>query len=642
MPQWFPLHAHSDMSLLDGLSKPQKIADRLIECGYKGSACTDHGSISACVDIVKEFKKRDLKPILASEMYLCEGDPKVKDVSNRSLSHLCILARDLDSWRGLVRATSAANHPDHYYYKPRLNIETLAGYAKGCVTFSGHPGSDLADCLFQDRKLGYGARTREDALAQLRPDHEEVAAKMAGRYQELFGKENFFLEIQLIDAANMPAAAVVAEKLRELGKKLDIPCVATADSHYPRREDARDQRVLLCTALQTNLKEIERKLANDEDIGLGGFFRSCSFHIPSLDEMVALHTEEELANSLRIAEMCTSYDILSPPRIPSFATPDGQSADDYLRHLCREGWKQKIQSKIPKADHARYADRVKMEMGVISEAGLSPYFLIVHDFCDYTTKVLKAKRGRGRGSAAGCLISYLLNITDVDPIRYDLLFERFYNAGRNTPGKPASLPDVDCDLPKYAREKVVEYLRSKYGENRVANMVTFGRMQGRSALKDVFRAHGKVSFEEANEITKFVPDEAAIADELQQMREDTGEASIIDWALEHNKKGLQPWVEKDDDGNLTGDYAPYFEQARRLEGTKRSQGKHASGIVISSVDLSEVCPMVYDKNSKSMMAGMEMGALESLGCVKFDCLGLSCLDRIQSASHFIRTGKCDG
>ena len=627
--------------MLDGLSKPAQIANRIVECGYDGCALTDHGSSAGVIDHIKALKSVGKRPLLGQEFYLCSGDPKVKDGENRSLSHLCIIARNLESWRGLVRATSSANHPDHYYYKPRLNLESLAHLAKGCVTFSGHPGSDLADCLFHDRKLGYGARTREDALAQLRPDWEQVATQLAGKYQELFGRENFFLEIQLIDADNMPAAGVVAEKLRELGKKLGIPCVATADSHYPRREDARDQRVLLCTALNTNLREIERQLANDEDIGLGGFFRSNSFHIPSLEEMSALHTEEELANSLRIAEMCESYDILAAPRIPSYATPEGQSADEYLRHLCREGWRRKIQEKIPKADHGRYAERVKTEMGVISEAGLSAYFLIVQDFCNYARNELGAKIGKGRGSAAGCLISYLLNITDVDPIRYDLLFERFYNAGRNTPGKPASLPDVDVDMPKYSREKVVDYIRKKYGENRVANMVTFGRMQGRSALKDVFRAHGRVSFEEANEITKYVPDEAAIADELQQMREETGEASIIDWALEHRAKELSPWVEKDDEGRLVGDYAAYFAQAQRLEGTKRSQGKHASGIAISSVDLSEICPMVYDKNSKSMCAGMEMGALEALGVMKLDCLGTTVLDKIRSASRFVRSGRCD-
>lgn len=636
---WFPCHAHDSWSLLDGLSKPEQFAKRIAECGHAGSAITNHGNVASVVEFAKAMKKVDKKPVFGNEFYLCEKDPTIKDATNRKLSHLCVLARDAESWKNLIKATSTSNLPEHFYYKPRLNLEKLAELARGCITFSGHPGSDLANVLFPDIKAAYGARTKEEVLSLLKPDWMEAASALAGRYQDLWGKDNFFVEIQLIDAVNMPAAGVIGEKLREVAKRLSIPCLATADSHYPRQEDARDQRILLCAALNTTLVEVQRQLDSDEDIGLGGFFRSNRYHIPSLEEMVPLHTEEELKNSMLIAEMCESYDLLHPPRIPKFECPENKEANEYLRELCRQGWRKKIQGVVPKQEEARYADRVKMEMGVLFEAGLSPYFLIVSDYCRYAREVLKCKVGRGRGSGAGSLVGYLMDITGVDPIKYNLIFERFYNAGRNSPGRVA-LPDYDVDFPRNRRDEILSYLRTKYGDKHVAQMVTFSRMQGRGALRDVFRAHGTVSYEEASEITKHVPDEAAIADELQQMREENDEASIILWALEHNRKELSPYVTMEEDGSLSGEYAPYFAQAMRIEGTKRSQSKHASGIIISPDNLHEVCPMVYDKNSKQLICGWEMGALEQAGHVKFDVLGLGTLDRIDAASNFIRTGTC--
>lgn len=585
------------------------------------------------------MKDEGLKGIIGSEYYLCENDPTLKDATNRKLSHLCVLAKNTDTWRNLIKATSASNLPEHFYYKPRLNLEKLAALAKGAICFSGHPGSDMSNVLFNDIKLAYRAKTREEALSLLRDDWLQAASNLAGRYQDLWGKENFFIEIQLIDAVNMPAAGVIGEKLREIAKRLNIPALATADSHYPRKEDACDQRVLLCSALNTNLVEVQRKLDSEEDIGLGGFFKSNRYHIPSLEEMEPLHTKEELKNSLLIAEMCEECDLLHSPRIPSFDCPQRKESNQYLKELCREGWRKKIKGLIPLHEEERYADRVKMELRVLMESGLSNYFLVVQDYCKYAREVLKCKTGKGRGSASGCLVSYLLNITNVDPIKYGLLFERFYNPGRNIPGA-IHVPDIDSDFPKHKRDQIFSYIRNKYGAERVCQMVTFSRMQGRGALKEVFRAHGTVSFEEASQITKFIPDEAAIADELQQMREENEDASILQWALEHNAKELSPWVTQEEDGSLSGDYASYFSQAMRIEGTKKSQSKHASGVIIASEPLSEICPMIYDKNTKQMIAGLEMGDLEQMGHVKFDVLSLGSLDRIEAAANFVRTGHC--
>ncbi len=242
-------------------------------------------------------------------------------------------------------------------------------------------------------------------------------------------------------------------------------------------------------------------------------------------------------------------------------------------------------------------------------------------------------------SAAGCLVSYLINITAINPIPYNLLFERFYNAGRNTKDR-ISYPDIDVDLPKEKREDIIEYIKTKYGHDKVAQMSTFQTMKGRGAFKDVCRAHGGITFEELNEITKFIPDEAAIADDLQEMREETGESSIIRWALENNSKELKDWCYIQKDGSLDGPLAKRFEQAIRLEGTKTAQSKHASGIVIAPESLSDICPMILDSKSKdkSLIAGLEMNDLEALGIIKLDILGLNMLDKIMGIQQILETG----
>lgn len=685
--QWFPLHCHSHLSLLDGLSKPDQIASRLIECGHGGSALTDHGTISGAYSYIKAvkdtcqcghldkahvnkkgkcvkagcscecFRKNTLKPILGSEFYLCQKDPKDKSKDNGQLSHLCVLAKNKEGWQNLIRATNLSNHPDHFYKKPRLDLETLGKCSGGqWVVFSGHPGSDLANVIFTDWRQAYGAATYEEARRFVRDDWKDAVLRLAGKYQECFGKENFFFECQLIDHKLIPASLVVTRILRSLGQKNNIPCVATADSHYPRQEDARDQLVLLSSCLGIPIAEARHRIDQGEDVGLAGFFRSKRYHIPTSAEMEELHTPEELQNSLKIAEMCENYDILGKPILPHFDCPQGLTPAAYLRQLCQQGWGKKILSRLqdgmvtgwagavnplymPADKHplSEYEQRLTQELGVIEEAGLPSYFLIVQDFCDYA-RSQGWKVGKGRGSAAGCLISYLLGITNVDPIVYGLYFERFYNAGRNAPGRVA-FPDIDVDFEKYHREDVVAYCKNKYGADKVAQMATFSRMQGRGALKDVFRANGSVSHEEANRITEYIPEEASVSDVLQEMMEETGEASIIRWALEYEADHLKEWVKQNPDGSLTGPLAQDFEQAIRLEGTFRSTGKHASGLIISPIDLASSVPMFFDKNSGENIVGVDKRDAEAIGLVKFDILANIALDKIRGWENSMRTGK---
>lgn len=673
MKNWVPLHCHSHYSLLDGSSKPAQIAERCTELGYTACALTDHGNIAGSVSFMKamkgvckcgqldslhenktgkcrlnngcmEFRKSPIKPILGCEFYLCADDPSIKNVTNATHAHLCVLAKNLNGWRNLIQSVSYANNPDFFYRKPRLSLEKLSPFAANgnLIAFSGHIGSELANIIFIDPKAAYSAKTYEEAKALVRTDWEKRTTALAGKYVEIFGKQNFFIEIQLIDAKNIPAAEIIAKILRHIAKKNGWNCLATADSHYPSKEDAGDQRVLLCSSMETTLREIREKAERNEEVGLGGFFRSNNYHIPSLTELETLHTDEELSNSLAIAEMCEDYKVTGEPALPTFACPGGMAPDDYLREMCIQGWNTTIKPGLTKDKHKIYGDRIKMELGVFKDAGLASYFLIVQDYCNYA----RSKGwllSPGRGSGAGCMVSALVGITDkiVDPIEYGLLFERFYNAGRNAPGR-VSLPDIDCDFPIKHREEMIQYIRERHGVDRVAQMVTFSRMQGRGAMKDVLRAHEACSFDEMNRITEFIPDEAEISDELQLMREETGEASIIKWALENNGEKLKQWAFLTEEGTLDGPYAKLFEQAIRLEGTKRGQGKHAAGVVISATPLAEVCPMIYDKSSGLMIAGMEMGDLEAMGHVKFDILGVAVLDKIMGVQELAETGMIEG
>jgi DNA polymerase-3 subunit alpha len=595
------------------------------------------------------MEKRDLQPIVGCEMYISPRDATIKD-GDRELHHLVVLAKNQEGWRQLIQCTSASNHPDHFYYKPRLDLGRMAEFAKGdLVAFSGHLGSHLASCIFGDLNAIHHCNTMDEAKQFTHSDWVKRGVREAERLQEIFGKGNFFIEVQVIDNKTLPAVNLLALGLRYISQRTGIPCIATPDAHYACREDAADQRVLLCNSLNTNFREVEAKMVRGEDVGLGTFFSSRNYHIPTYQEMIeAGNTEAELAQTLEIASMCEPYKITGPPMLPQFPCPDGLSSDEYLSRLLDEGWEHRwpqIESVINRTGHTveEYLARRKSEFETLSSVGLSDYFLIVDD-------IIKCARndgqitGAGRGSAAGALTLYLLSVTHVDPIEFDLLFERFYNAGRNTATR-VSLPDVDMDFEIKQRGRIIEYIRSRYGQDRVAQMLTFTRLQGRGAIKDVMRAHAAASYEEMNRITSFIPDEAEISDQLQVMKEadkkagGDGEASIIQWALEHNAAELKQWAYLDDNGNVQGPMAKIFEQAIRIEGTKKSQSKHAAGIVIAQERLSDICPMVYDKSSGEMIAGMEMNDLEAMGHVKFDILGIAMLDKVHGVLNLLKHGE---
>ena len=596
------LHVHSHFSLLDGLSKPKQIATRCAELGQTACALTDHGSISGAVDFMTQCQKQKVKPIIGCEMYVAQGRADIKEKSN-VVGHQVVLAKNLAGWYKLIELISRSNDKDVFYYKPRVDPQILAQIADhNLISFSGHPGSTLHNLLNDLNEAEHYIQLMKD----------------------IFGRENFFIEIQMIED-------MASQVLRALAAKTDTMCIATGDAHYATPEQAADHAVLLCSSLGLTINDVRKKLNLGYDVPLGCFFQKKEFYLPSENDILKWgNTQEEIDNTALLADMCESYDITGPPKLPHFPCPDGMDENNYLRELCRRGWKLK-----ERGWGQDYIDRIQMELRVIQEAKLAGYFLIVQDYVNWA-KNQGWLVGPGRGSGAGCLISYLVGITNIDPIKYGLLFERFYNAGRNTADR-VSLPDIDVDFPMLKRPYVIDYVRNKYGKEHVCQMATFGRMQGKGAIKEVLRINGACDFETMNKITKAIPDETAINDQL----EESGETSVLRWSLIYEPKDLAEWVHMNDDETLGGDYAQYFEQAIRLEGTYKSQGKHAAGIVISGEPLDKICPMIYDKNSDEKIAGMYMGDLEAMGITKFDFLNVAVLDKLMAVNNLLKFGRIE-
>ena len=419
------------------------------------------------------------------------------------------------------------------------------------------------------------------------------------------------------------------------GKDFYCKSESFMDIYYVDREDAPLHRILLCSSMKTTLPKISKQITTGEEVDNQIFFESNDFFLKNKTEISeVIVTDPQINNFDDIYDKCENYNILNRPMLPKFSTPEGVSENEHLTELCREGWRTKLKpsGKIDgEAEKDRYAERVKRELEVIFQANLSGYFLIVQDIVDYVNREGWLS-GPGRGSAAGCIISYLIGVTKIDPIEFDLLFERFYNSGRNTEDY-VSLPDIDIDVPGNKRDEIIYYLKEAYGHDNVSQMLTFGRLQGRSALKEVLRVNNACGFSEMNEITKAIPNEADISDQLQEMDEE--DRSIIRWALLNNSDELRDYCFINDRGQLDGDYADFFDQAIKIEGTFKTQGKHAAGVVISVDELNKVCPMVNQKSGGEKIAGLEMADLEALGHVKFDVLGINLLDKIMKIKEII-------
>lgn len=599
---WNPLHVHSHFSVLDGLNKAEDIIDECVIKGYTACGLSDHGSISGIVDFLSAAKKKNIKPIIGCELYISSQDASIHTSETRKLSHLVVFAKNDIGYKNLAKAVTKSN--ELFYYRPRIDLQRLQQYSEGLIVINGHHGSQLATSLLKE---GYDA-----------------ALKEAEWFKSVF-KDNFFIEISLVDRS--PTSYEIAKQLRCIADTVQVKCVASCDAHYTNKARVEDQRVILCSALKTTMKRVKDSLGTDDEFGLSGFFKCDNFDIPSQEYISELHEgyEEELENAKLIVDMVEDYHLLQNPTTPKFDC-NNITETEHLTQLCRDGWRRRFGNK--EIDTGVYVDRVKRELGVIENAKLEGYFLIVQDYVNWA-KNQGFLVGSGRGSGAGCLISYLLGITEVDPIRYNLLFERFYNAGRNTKDH-ISMPDIDVDFPQSAKEKVYNYISGKYGTDRVGHICTFGTLQGRAALKEVLRVHSACDHATMNEISKQLPDKLDIAEEL----EETDDGSMIRWTLENQPKLLADWCRIDDKGNFSGQYAKFFEQACRLEGTIKSVGKHAAGVVIANEPISDKCPLIHSKEGP-LITGFEMKAIEKVGYIKFDVLTIEVLDVLQECNEMI-------
>ncbi len=564
MPEFTHLHIHSHYSLLDGLPKIDEILDYVQKLGMNSVAITDHGNIYGAVEFYKKAKERGVKPIIGVEIYLAfermtQERPNIDD----KRYHLVLLVKNEQGYNNLVKLITKA-HLTGFYYKPRIDEELLAQYGEGLI--------GLSACL--------QGKIPQLILAKKIKEATEVALK----YQEIFGKDNFYLEMEY--HPNIPAQSKVNEALISISKKTAIPLVATCDSHYLKSEDAEAQDILMLINTGADLSDPERLSMKQDD-----------FSIRSPEQMAEFFkkTPEAIENTQKIAERCNFQFELGKIKLPQFETPNGKSADEYLEELCYQGVKKRYSEKPNK----EVLDRVNYELGVIKQTGFASYFLIVQDFVNWA-KGSRIVVGPGRGSVAGSLVAYVLNITNVDPLKYNLLFERFLN-----PGRGASLPDIDLDFTDRRRDEVIDYVAQKYGQEKVAQIITFGTMASRAVVRDVGRALS-YPYIYCDRIAKMIPFGLTLAQTL---------ASVDEFR--------QAYLSDEKTQKL-------IDFAKKLEGCARHASTHACGVVISKEPLQNLVPLQHPtQNDKTIVTQYEMHSIESLGLLKMDFLGLKNLTIIE-------------
>ena len=563
------LHVHSQYSLLDGAIRFEDLFERARQFKMDSLALTDHGNMFGAIEFYQKAIQRGIKPILGCEIYVAPKSRHEKKPGGERPHHLTLLVRNRTGYHHLAQLVSLA-HLEGFYYKPRVDKELLGRYGAGLFALSGCMKGEIALLIANNRMDG--------------------ALDVARQYQQIFG-ERFFLEIQ---NNKVEGQERINEGMGEIGEKLGIPLVATNDCHYLRKEDARAHEVLLCIQTGKTLNDSDRmRLSSDE------------FYLKSANEMEALFPQypEALENTLRIAEQCNLELRFGEYKFPRFSPPEGKSLDLYLEELSRKGLQDRVRH-IP-GPQDKYWTRLEKELEIIRSMGFAGYFLIVADFINFA-KERDIPVGPGRGSAAGSLVAFALRITDIDPIRYGLLFERFLNPER------ISMPDVDVDFCMERRDEVIQYVTEKYGKDNVAQIITFGKMQAKAVVRDVGRALD-MSYGEVDRIAKLIPNTLNIT--LQQ-------------ALKQ-EPALREIQEKDERvRNL-------ISVALSLEGLTRHASTHAAGVVISNKPLSEYLPLYRGQNGE-VITQYSMKDVEKIGLIKFDFLGLKTLTVIRKAVEMVR------
>ena len=562
------LHVHTEYSLLDGSNKIKEYVARVKELGMDSAAITDHGVMYGVIDFYRAAREAGINPILGCEVYVAPGSRFDREVGSGDdrYYHLVLLAENNQGYSNLMKIVSKA-FVEGFYYKPRVDLELLEKYHEGIIALSACLAGEVA------RYLTRGMY--EDA---------KVAAL---RYQDIFGKGNFFLELQ---DHGIPEQQTVNQQLLRMHRETGIDLVATNDVHYTMAEDAEPHDVLLC--LQT-----QKKLSDENRMRYEGG----QYYVKSPEEMARLfpYALEALENTHRIAERCHVEIEFGVTKLPKYDVPDGLTSWEYLNKLCHEGLEQRYH---PVTDALKA--RLDYELSTIKNMGYVDYFLIVWDFIKYA-RDNDIMVGPGRGSAAGSLVAYTLGITQLDPIRYDLLFERFLNPER------VSMPDIDVDFCFERRQEVIDYVRRKYGDDCVVQIVTFGTLAARGVIRDVGRVLD-MPYAQVDTIAKMIPQELNIT---------------IDKALGMNPELRKAYEEQDDIHRL-------IDLAKRLEGLPRHTSMHAAGVVISQKDVSEYVPLSRAQDG-SIVTQFTMTTLEELGLLKMDFLGLRTLTVIQNAVKMV-------
>ncbi len=558
------LHVHSHYSLLDGLPKIGELLDYVKELGMDSVALTDHGVLYGAVEFYKKAKERGIKPIIGCEMYLAkermyQKRPRIDD----KRYHLVLLVKNEEGYKNLVTLVTKA-HLEGFYYKPRVDEELLKEHSEGLIALSACLAGKIPRLIVSNKI--------------------DEAEKTALKYQEIFGKGNFYLEIQ--NHPNIKEQAKVNKAIISIAKKHDIPLVATNDSHYLRPEDTEAQDTLMLINTGADKDDPERLTMKSDDFSL----RS-----PQKMAEAFQYIPEAIENTQKIAKKCNFEFELGKIKLPYFKVPNGKTPEGYLEDLARKGLKNRF-GENPKKD---ILERLIYELKVIKQTGFASYFLIVQDFVNWA-KENRIIVGPGRGSAAGSLVSYLLNITDVDPIKNDLLFERFLN-----PSRISSMPDIDLDFTDRRRDEVIEYVAQKYGRGNVAQIITFGTMASRAVIRDVGRALG-YNYSYCDKIAKMIP----FGFTLNKTLKNVSEFRDIYETDEKAKK--------------------LIDLAKKLEGVARHASTHACGVVISDQPLTNLIPLQHPaQNDIIIVTQYEMHAIEDLGLLKVDFLGLKNLTIIE-------------
>lgn len=608
-----PLNINTHYSLLRGLSKPEEIANKCNEYGITSCAITDYDNVSGAAAFYINCTKKNIKPLIGTKIYIDNG-------------YVTLIAKNHDGWKEIINISSISHDINHLDNVPKVSFDEISGLKNVIVMFGEH--NSIAHNSIIDRTEVYLQSNPEQSLSYfLKSDYENILSELLTKYQSTF-KDNLFLSISLSNKDQCKIDGIIASMLRELSQKYKINKVGIPNCVYSDIGHADDHRLLIANHNKINMSE----LSSSTDPSIYRYIKYNNSHLLNQEEFSQFYTEDECKNTNLVSEMCEEYSVLNKPTLPNFNCPNGKTESEYLRDLCRKGWLER-KSKLDAGRENEYVDRIKMELDVFKEANLEGYFLIVHDYIKWAREN-NVLVGVGRGSSVGCFASYLLGITNADPVIYNLFFERFYNKGRNSPGKVA-YPDIDTDFSIEGREKVINYISDKYGKDNVSQVVTFSSLQGKSAVREVLRLRNACSAETISNITKNIPNRAEIDDKLEESKEH----SIIRWTLKNEPHLLQDFVVINDDDSLSGDFSSYFEQAIRIEGTYKSYGKHASALVIAREPVSTITPMLNDKNHGNLIAGTEYKYLEQMGLVKFDILGLSTLSKLNAVSSLLLNGN---